>query len=62
MNKENMKAFVTVKIPVQWIKSLSYQRGKVGGAYIPTQTGTVRCRAACFVLIDNASRGLRNVK
>lgn len=27
MNKENMKAFVAVKIPVQGIKSLSYQWG-----------------------------------
>ncbi|GBP38336.1 hypothetical protein EVAR_36288_1 [Eumeta japonica] len=31
MNKENMKAFVAVKIPVQGIKSLSYQGGGSGG-------------------------------
>lgn len=42
MNKENMKAFVAVKIPVQGIKSLSYQRVplRIVSIYRYTYTGT----------------------
>lgn len=47
MNKENMKAFVTVKIPVQWIKSLSYQRGSSGPLmYLRKQVRNVTGRVA----------------